>query len=243
MLKLVSVNIERDMHLDRVVPFIEREQPDVVCFQEIYVPRVEAFSERFGAQYVYAPNLFHRSDNFTTPVGIAIFTQLPIREKHVAYYVGDGSTIPQEHLPEKGGNRSIIALDIEKEGRVFRIATTHFTWTPKGEANDQQRRDLQALIAKLNVLGEFVLCGDFNAPRGGEIFSVLARRYVDQIPALYASSIDLSLHRAATEDGERLSRLMVDGLFTTPQYTASDVRLVAGVSDHMAIVASIATAT
>ena len=32
---------------------------------------------------------------------------------------------------------------------------------------------------------------------------------------------------------------MVDGLFTTPAYKASDVKLVDGISDHMAIVAKI----
>ena len=33
--------------------------------------------------------------------------------------------------------------------------------------------------------------------------------------------------------------LMVDGLFTTPKYIASNVKLEPGVSDHMAIVANI----
>jgi hypothetical protein len=32
---------------------------------------------------------------------------------------------------------------------------------------------------------------------------------------------------------------VVDGLFTTPEYKATDVGLVDGVSDHMAIVATI----
>jgi hypothetical protein len=32
---------------------------------------------------------------------------------------------------------------------------------------------------------------------------------------------------------------MVDGLFTTPAYEAQDVKLVDGVSDHMAVVAPI----
>ncbi len=36
-----------------------------------------------------------------------------------------------------------------------------------------------------------------------------------------------------------LADKMVDGLFTTPAYRASDVRLQFGVSDHVAIVATI----
>ncbi len=79
----------------------------------------------------------------------------------------------------------------------------------------------------------FVLCGDFNAPRGGEIFSELAARYRDNIPAQYTTSIDASLHRAGD------LQLMVDGIFTTPEYQASSVLLHSGVSDHYAVTADI----
>ena len=46
------------------------------------------------------------------------------------------------------------------------------------------------------------------------------------------------LHRAGPLD------LMVDGLFLSPHYRASNVQLAAGVSDHQAVVATLeATAT
>jgi hypothetical protein len=48
------------------------------------------------------------------------------------------------------------------------------------------------------------------------------------------TSIDPKLHRAGA------LQLMVDGLFTTPGYEASDVMLHTGVSDHCAITARIA---
>jgi hypothetical protein len=91
----------------------------------------------------------------------------------------------------------------------------------------------------LGTMGEFVLGGDFNAPRGGEMFSVLSSAYTDNIPLQYKTSLDLTLHRAARERGPQLGDKMVDGLFSTPAYSVSDVRLVDGVSDHMAVVATI----
>jgi hypothetical protein len=52
----------------------------------------------------------------------------------------------------------------------------------------------------------------------------------------YITSIDADLHR----DGDKVRKpLMVDGLFTSPIYKCSNVRLQNGVSDHMAIVAEI----
>jgi endonuclease/exonuclease/phosphatase family metal-dependent hydrolase len=95
-------------------------------------------------------------------------------------------------------------------------------------------------MACLQSEKDFALCGDFNAPRGGEIFTTLASHYTDNIPSKYETSIHVALHRAGSVDGARLAHLMVDGLFTTSGYAASDVRLEFGVSDHAAIVATIA---
>jgi endonuclease/exonuclease/phosphatase family metal-dependent hydrolase len=129
----------------------------------------------------------------------------------------------------------MLSCEIEKEGETFRVATTHFTWTPDGSADDYQRADVKKLLAILGGMGEFVLTGDFNAPRGGEIFGTLAEKYKDNVPSHYTTSIDGALHRAGPLE------LMVDGIFSTPGYAVSDVELVAGVSDHKAIVATVSS--
>lgn len=87
----------------------------------------------------------------------------------------------------------------------------------------------------IELLGErpLVLCGDFNAPRGGPIFSQFAERWRDCIPQHIATSIDPDLHRAGA------LQLMVDGLFTTADFAVSNVRMHCGVSDHKAITADI----
>ena len=122
---------------------------------------------------------------------------------------------------------------ISADGQIFSISTTHFTWTPDGDANEYQRKDLENLMKILDGYKSFVLAGDFNAPRGREIFSAIAAKYKDNIPLEYVSSIDSNLHRAPG------LKLMVDGLFSTPDYKVEDAELVCGVSDHCAIVAKI----
>ena len=114
----------------------------------------------------------------------------------------------------------------------FTIGTTHFPWTPDGSASDHQRQACDQLLA---VLGhrELLLCGDFNAPRGGEIFTRLAIHWHDNIPANYTTSIDPKLHSAGP------LQLMVDGVFSTPCYQIRDVVLHQGVSDHCAITAKV----
>jgi len=81
---------------------------------------------------------------------------------------------------------------------------------------------------------ELIFCGDLNTPRGYEIWSDLAKRYRDNIPPSIDTTIDKNLHKSGQD-----IRLVIDGLFTSKHYSASQVRVVPGTSDHMAVVAEL----
>ncbi len=237
-LKLISLNIERSKHVDRAAAFLEREAPDVACLQELMEYDVPRFEEVFGGRCHYTPVTIHDAEGKPGPFGQGIFSRLSTSNFFEKYYWGVPGVLPHfdftnaatKHATE---THAVSGIEVEKEGATFRIATTHFTWTPDGSASDFQRADLKRMFAVLDEVGECVLVGDFNAPRGGEIFSKIAARYKDNIPLHYKTSIDATLHRVGALPH------MVDGLFTTPAYKANEVKLVDGISDHMAIVALI----
>ena len=247
MIKLISLNIERSKHLSLAIPFLQKEAPDVVCLQELAKKDIPLFKAALGAECFFAPMANHGDgEDEVAPgvVGIGMFSKLPIAQQEVKYYWGTGACEKPYDFSGAAGKHAtesyaVAFQDVEKDGERFRIASTHFTWTPDGEADDFQRQDLKALFAVLGPLGEFAFGGDFNARRGGEIFGELSKRYTDNIPPEYKTSLDISFHRAGKTEPERLGAYMVDGLFTTPSYRASDVRLQFGVSDHAAIVARI----
>ena len=244
-LKLISLNIEIDRHLNRVISFLRKEHPDVICLQEVLerdfpklksaismegefgavcIPDIERVESSFedGGTLVINEELIQRG-----PEGIAFFTDLPISASHVDYYHGDGREIPRWSM---GQNRLLFSKTLAKGGKAYTIGATHFTWTPDGKASDEQRQDVKELLNILARFPDIVFCGDFNAPRGGEIWGKLAKNYHDNIPEEYHSSLDPKLHRAGHLDR------MVDGLFSTTEYRVSDVRLVNGISDHKAVV-------
>lgn len=243
MIKLVSINIERSKHFDLVVPFIRREAPDVLCIQELLQRDALVLADAYGSEPLeYAPMTRHQDEEGKPVTGVAVFSKLTVVSHDAVYYVGTRDVIPEHgETPDRGArmNCAVALADIEKDGAVFRVGTTHFTWSERGLPDDTQRRSVRALIRVLEGLGEFVLCGDFNAPRGGEIFSVLAERYQDNIPPQYGTSIDLDLHRAGHLPAEKMDEKMVDGLFSTPAYVASGVRFEFGLSDHAGIIATI----
>ncbi len=233
-LKIIQLNIERSKHLELVVAFLRAEATDVVCMQELMQRDIAMFEESLAMRCSYAPNCFHPAeDNNPGVMGIGIFSKWPTKTD-VEVYNGTIDPLPV-HTPGIPGTTAnpLVWATIEKEGEIFIIGTTHFTVALNGGVNDLQRDHLQKMLALLTNKEEFLLTGDFNAPRGGEIFSELAAKYKDNIPLEYASSIDGSLHRAGPLP------YMVDGIFSTPGYEVSEVVMKSGVSDHCAFIASV----
>ena len=94
-------------------------------------------------------------------------------------------------------------------------------------------QDLKVLFELLENIPEFILCGDFNAPRGTAIFDSIAEKYKDNIPQDISTTIDKNLHKAGD------LQLVVDGLFTTPEYKVDSIKILDKLSDHCAILATI----
>lgn len=231
-LKMISLNCEGEKHWQRILPMVKKFQPDALCFQEVLQKDLSMLKSEFGMDGVFAPIANLAPGGLW---GVCILTKLPFEDANYAYYKGSGDHIP--HFTNDGEpnsvNRVLVTLRAEKDGLTYSLATTHFTWSFNGETIDEQRRDFQKLSQHLEQIPEVILCGDFNAPRGREIFGLLAERYTDNIPADVTSSLDPQLHRAGHK------HLLVDGLFTSPVYKAEHVEMVCGVSDHCGIQASI----
>ena len=235
-ISLVTLNIERSKHADRVAPFLKGSSADVVCLQELMEYDIPFFEASVGARCYFTGTTRHPAEGKPGIFGIGIFSKLPVAHFERRFYHDTGipkmtfdfTDAASKHRTE---SHALALCDVEKDGVMCRIATTHFTWTPDGRADDFQRQDLKVLLEALEG-EELVLTGDFNAPRGGEIWSALAARYTDNIPPRIITTIDGGLHRAGD------LQLVVDGIFSTPAYRISDVALKDGLSDHMAVCAT-----
>ena len=242
-LKLVSVNVELTRHLDTVAGFLRAEHADIVCLQEVCESNIELFKEATGAvKHFYVPMSRVAIDGAPPQLqGVCLLSHHEDVAVDVAYYVGDPHEVPLTSTTDERtfgiGNYALIRARLEVGQELFQIATTHFVWSPRGEATDAQRHALQTLLT--HVPSDIVLVGDFNAPRGGEIFSRLAALYTDNIPPEYKTSIDIPLHRAGKTSATELADKMVDGIFSSPEYRIADVRFSSGISDHLALSARV----
>ncbi len=243
-MKLISINIEGSMHLERVLPFIATESPDIFCLQEVYEKDLSLFAE-LGYTTHFLPLTQRMNHSTLDTEGIALCSrEMPV---HVASHIynGDATVIPTFDSARiiDTFNNGVLHGEFSHNGDTFIIATTHFTWNPHGNiASPEQTKSLERLLAYTATLPSHIICGDFNIPRNhNPLYDELVKKYADTIPTTYTSSLDKTLHRhGADADKDILfSSFMVDYIFTQPSYRASDVRLVFGTSDHAGVVGTV----
>ncbi len=227
-LKVVSLNIEQDKHFDRIIPFFKESQPDVILMQEVYFKDIPLLEKTLTMHAAFAIlNTFRNKEN--SEFGLVTLSALETNSYSI-YYRGDPANPPALGKGEAANQaRAILVTDLVKNNAQYRVVNTHFTWTPDGQPTERQYTDIDILLQHLSEIPEFVLCGDFNAPRGRPIFDKIASRYKDNIPSDITTTIDQHLHKAGDLN------LVVDGIFTTPTYQVNAVEVISGLSDHCAV--------
>lgn len=239
--RLITLNIEGNKHFDRFLPVLKNLNPSIVCFQELYEVDCNYLAQELGmSAYQYLPTVkVEKPSDYENMRprgnwGIGMMTKLDVKQWETFRYGPDSELKvfeqPNDPVP------SIIIACLSNGKEEYQIASTHFTWSNHGEATDRQRQDFTNLQAILANYPELVLCGDFNAPRGREIFSLFETLFKDNVPAEVTTTIDNDLHYA-----HKNLQLVVDTIFTTPGYQASNVQILNGVSDHMGIYAEISS--
>jgi endonuclease/exonuclease/phosphatase family metal-dependent hydrolase len=235
-LRLLTLNIEGDRHLDRVCRALAEHRPEVVCLQEVFEASCPQLAAVGPYSVAFAPTARMSATRSAAPEqnwGVAVLTRIPVLAHAVMPYAAD-STIRTLRLPNDS-SRAVVVTEVAHEGCAFRVATTHFTWSPGGQSSDEQREDFVRLSRVMKDFPDYVLCGDFNAPRGGEIFSrfVGELALIDHLSPEVSTTIDPRYHRAGALE------LVVDTVFSTPEYRATEVEVLEGLSDHKGILARI----
>jgi endonuclease/exonuclease/phosphatase family metal-dependent hydrolase len=247
-LKVVTLNMEADKHLGPVLRKLKILQPHVICLQEIFEKDLEEVSRTLDMNYYFAKNLNRQSrvikDQNYYSEGIAIFSRLEFKKTLFGYYHSgnlvsdlpfDTTSIETMRITE---SRAVIGITVyDKKREEYMIANTHFTWTPDGKVNEYQEQDLKSLMEFIGKFPHYILCGDFNIPRGKNPLYGHMRDYglIDHIPQHVISSIDCRLHKKAHADPHVrnvLSETMVDYIFSTKDYKTSKFSVHTGMSDH-----------
>ncbi len=265
-LKIFYANIEKGLHLSKLtLPKVKELDPDVVAFVEVRGDHVELINNELGMSgkvFVSAKGSKEEYHGipYNVEFGSAIFIKADLEfvDRGVGIYhsrAEDGQQfvnkdiIPIYREKTNSVDRGVHWAKVKKDGRVYNILLTHFTWSPDASASELQQQDLKKMLHMIDeekaVAKGFVFMGDLNSPRvvetaespyspnakkplKGEIWAKLASLYKDNIPEDVSSTIDPIIHRIPE------LRLCVDFCFTHGDHAVSDVgvKVIEGVSDH-----------
>jgi endonuclease/exonuclease/phosphatase family metal-dependent hydrolase len=227
---VISLNIERDCHLPKVLKFLSEQDADVILLQEVFKRDLIKFEDHLLMSSNFTGICHLHCINGAPEMGIATFSKIPITSNSIKYYRGAAENLPyiDKNEPEKMA-RALMITEVDTGMEQYCFVNTHFTWSANGVPSELQFSDYRAMVQILDPISEYVLCGDFNAPRGTAIFDLLAAKYTDNIPNEIKTTLDRDLHKVGHRD------LVVDGVFTTSKYRAHNVKVISGVSDHCAL--------
>lgn len=223
-IKFLHLNIEGRKHLEPICSFLELNDIEVFCAQEIHTDTAQFIASKFGYLYKFS-SMWVTNPSETEPRGLAIFSKLDIKESK------DIVLLPRIEGYEHGNDTfNLLAIEIEKDKKLYTFETVHLPVNYPGDLiSEFQLAVFERLKEELVKFPEFILTGDFNSPRGTIIFDTLGLLYQDNIPKEIDSTIDPVLHRAPN------LKLVVDGVFTTSNYKVSNIKVVEGLSDHKGV--------
>lgn len=260
---LLHLNIEGDKHIDKVKNLISAKKPDVICLAEAFYEDVRSMSSELGYELAFSQLLTLKSGEEVDRQGSAILSNLPMQETKIFYYNDSGSENPKAYTLEETSNHEGIRpenrfefsyslltarLNLTPETSMI-VSTTHFPVVDHqspdlkdhvlhGMQNviDEERAEAHADRLK-EILGglphPLIFTADLNNPRGESIYGSLAHLLADRVPPDLKSSLDPNLHRAKNVE------LMVDTIMTSQDVSVRDFKVIEGVSDHKAFLASV----
>lgn len=238
-LTFLSLNIEADLHLDSITDYLSNNKPDVVCLQEVYLVHARAWAKQFGYYLEFATNVnFTISEHIFKPLGewgIATLTKIKPASSWMAYYTKPPLVIPHEFMKVLKHPRSLLVTTVIVDKSEYVFANTHFTWAMPKDADVAQADDFARFKDLLTRTPSLVLSGDFNASRESLVYKDLSASYISHVPQSVESTLDPELFRKK----DLKLKLVVDHLFSTPDYAISNVQVLSGLSDHCGISATI----
>jgi len=164
--------------LQAIAEVIKRADPDIVALQEVDKNTnrnaangdiAKKLGELTGMGHFFAKAMDHDGGEY----GDAVLSKLPIKGKQ-------GHNL--DVVPDLGGEpRSVARILVEKDGKEFYFASTHFD-----HLRDDRNRVKQAhdFVAMAKTFGKPVIVGaDFNAPPDSEPMRILRTYFAHGCPA------------------------------------------------------------
>jgi endonuclease/exonuclease/phosphatase family metal-dependent hydrolase len=238
-MKLVQVNIWCGKLGHQLVEFLKREQPDIVCMQEVndlkghagpLFTTLDEIKEASDFRHtVVAPALSYRFMNRMLTFGNAIMSNLPMSNHNLIYTRGK-LTKNYDILEDDINVRVLQHVNVTIGNTPINVLNHHGHYIPNTKLGSEETlRQMQIIADYLDQLsGPIILCGDFNLAPSSKSLMLINDRLINL-------SVQFGLKN--TYNRIHVNHEVCDYIFVSPEikvkkFQASD----ALVSDHKALI-------
>jgi endonuclease/exonuclease/phosphatase family metal-dependent hydrolase len=173
-MKLIQVNIWQGRILRNLLKFLEAEQPDIICMQEVLSSPVkmpawdiaqslESIRKVTGLQHAfYAPTWGFRLMDAKVYHGNAILSRYPLLNQQTIFTNG---SFEEEVVnnPYLNNVRNAQIARVQAEEGSFTLVNHHAHWEPSAQGSATSVERLQRLATAItSIEGPLVVAGDFN---------------------------------------------------------------------------------
>ena len=239
-LRIMSYNVhgckgmDNRILTDRIVRVIARDDPDVVCLQELDAGRLRSFgidqaqriAGRLGMSFQFHAASHYKDEQY----GNAILSRYPM------------SLIKNDVLPKLWDKRVLesrgaIWVMVDYQGTKINIINTHLSlWPP------EQHLQIKTLLGNdwlghPDCSGPVILCGDLNTAPHSFVYKEICKRLKD-------SQLMLAGHKPSKTWFAGFPLRRIDHIFVTPEFRVNSVQvshtaLDRSASDHLPVIVNL----
>jgi endonuclease/exonuclease/phosphatase family metal-dependent hydrolase len=179
--KLIQLNIWQGKILLAVSRFLQAQDADIVCLQEVFsstarIPLLDFFSSLEQLQdelhypfVSFAPTYEFNPGGFKVKFGNAILSKYPIKNEQIIFTNNQLQVVKDWATERPPNTRSAIICTVETPSGDLHLATHHgyHEFDPLGSTATVEK--MQVLVDRLKPLqGPLIVAGDFNITPGSE---------------------------------------------------------------------------
>lgn len=187
-LKIVSYNIWHGHSLEKVIDFLQREQADIICLQEVATSgqslkpkQINIFQQLKHAlqlKGVFEPAFACKSSKGEWNLGQATFASSLTAHKTIVYETGD-VIVKDIVASQYSVARNVLITTHTLGSYTFKVANTHFTITPNATITPKQLKAAEQLRDSLVNETELILAGDMNSLPGKAAYQLYSSNFTD----------------------------------------------------------------
>jgi len=181
---LLTYNIWSGKYWKEVINFLQAENPDVICLQEvgIYNPYHEESKDidmcaKLQAalpdhNLLYAPIGKRLSNNKEESFGNAILTKFPISASET-HYLLHPLRWTKKHEEQ---SRNILEVNLLVKDRAFTVVTGHLTYAPEFNDTEDQIKEAAQILNIIKGKSPLIFAGDYNSHANTRVFRMLKEK-------------------------------------------------------------------